>query len=247
VRIDAKRLSARVLVVVCLASVAGLAAWVATKGKTPIYERTVSFVVVPAPKSGGTTPPSTVDASIAGGIGSKAMLAGTLLKLGYPATAKGYSLQAFVRPGSDFIDSRLRGPDANVLSSLSRVYVRASQKWSADRYGSVYDLDFVETVPTAGLVSPHPKRTMGLAFVIGTLVGLLVLYAESQLAARRRGEGRTLVELADDDFEGGEREGDATRSQGDEEFVRQLGRQNRPSSRGTSSRRRRRRAGGHGR
>jgi hypothetical protein len=189
-----------------------------------------------------------VDASIAGGIGSKAMLGETLRKLGYPATAKGYSLQAFVRPGSDFIDSRLRGPDANALTSLGRVYVRASQRWAADRYGSVYDLDYVETVPTAGPVSPHPKRTIGLGFVIGTLVGLLVLYAESQLAARRRAEGRTLVELSDNDFEGGDRESDATHSQGDDdELVRQLSRQDRPPSRGTSSRRRRRRAGGHGR
>lgn len=244
--IDAKRLSARVLVVVCLASFAGVTAWVATRGKTPIYERTVSFVVVPASKA-GTTPPSTVDASIAGGIGTKAMLGDMLRQLGYPATAKGYALQAFVRPGSDFIDSRLRGPDASVLGSLSRVYVRTAQKWAADRYGSVYDLDFVETIPTAGPVSPHPKRTIGLGIVLGTLVGLLVLYAESQLAARRRAEGRTLVELPDNDFEGGEREGDATRSQGDDELVRQLGRQDRPPSRGTSSRRRRRRAGGHGR
>jgi hypothetical protein len=88
---------------------------------------------------------------------------------------------------------------------------------------------------------------MGLAFVIGTLVGLLVLYAESQLAARRRVDSRTLVELSDNDLEGGEREGDATRSQSDEELVRRLGRQDRPPSRGTSSRRRRRRAGGQGR
>jgi len=239
VRIDAKRLSARVLVVVCLATVAGLAAWVATKGKTPIYERTVSSVVVPKPKSGVSQVPSSVDASIAGGIGSRAMLNITLHRLGYtPQSAKLYSLRAFVRPGSDFIDAKLRGPDVSVLAALGRAYVHTSRRWSAERYGDIYNLNFVETVPTPGRVAPHPKRTAGLGFVLGGLFGLLILYAESQARARRSGRpGASVLEISEGDSQ---RHDDAHTGQAhDDDQIRQLGRQ-------PVRRRRRRRAGGRG-
>lgn len=188
--IDAKRLSARVLVVVCLASLAGLAAWVATKGKTPIYEQTVSFVVVP--QNGISQVPSTVDATIAAGIGSKVSLNTTLRQLGYsPGSMRLYTLNAFVRPGSDFIDAKLRGPNTAILAALGREYVKTSRVWAANKYApnkkfKLYRLDFVEALPTPGKVSPHPKRTAALGFVLGGLLGLLVLYAESQVKSRRR-------------------------------------------------------------
>lgn len=235
--IDAKRLSARVLLVVCLASLAGLAAWVATKGGTPIYERTVSSVVVPKSKSGVSQVPSSVDASIAGGVGSKAMLSETLRQLGYtPGSASKYSLRAFVRPGSDFIDAKLRGPDVSVLAALGREYVRTSRHWAALRYGTIYNLNFVETVATPGRVAPHPKRTAGLGFVLGGLFGFLILYAESQARARRSGRpAASVLEISDGDSQ---RHGDAdSAEQDDDEQIRQLGRQ-------PVRRRRGRRAGG---
>lgn len=234
--IDAKRLSARVLVVVCLASLAGLAAWVATKGGTPIYERTVSSVVVPKSKSGVSQVPSSVDASIAGGVGSKAMLSETLHELGYtPEAANKYSLRAFVRPGSDFIDAKLRGPDVSVLAALGREYVRTSSHWAAVRYGTIYNLNFVETVPTPGRVAPHPKRTAGLGFVLGGLLGLLILYAESQARARRsRRPGADVLDISDGDSQ---RHADVDTAEQDDEQIRQLGRQ-------PVRRRRGRRAGG---
>jgi hypothetical protein len=222
--------------VVCLAIVAGLAAWVATKGGTPIYERTVSSVVVPKSKSGLSQVPTSVDASIAGGIGSKLMLTDTLRRLGYtPDSASKYSLRAFVRPGSDFIDAKLRGPDVSVLAALGHAYVRTSRQWTAQRYGTIYNLNFVETVPTPGRVAPHPKRTAGLGFVLGGLLGLLILYAESQARARRSGRpGASVLEISDGDSQ---RHGDADTVERDDEQIRQLGRQ-------PVSRRRGRRAGG---
>ena len=246
--IDAKRQSARVLVVISLASFAGLAAWVATVGKTALYERTVSFVVVPDRKFGNSPPPSNVDLTLAGGIGSKAMLSQTLRELGYnPSTAKNYSLQAFVRPGSDILDARLRGPDAHFLSSLASAYVRLSRRWATDHY-EAYDLNFLETVPTLGQVSPHPKRTIGLGVVLGGLLGLLVLYAESQLASRRRsGLRRQLLEVPEEEPVEGEPDTGQEPQQHTEEPVRALGRSRDRRGGSSSSRRRRRRAGGQGR
>ena len=181
--------------VVCLASLAGLAAWVATKGKTPIYERTVSFNVV---SSDGQQIPSSVDFSIANGIGSKAVLYATLRRLGYsPAAGKNYTFSAFVRPGSDFIDAKLRGPNIAILAALGHEYVKTSHDWIFGQYKRDYRLRFVEAVPTPGKVSPHPKRTAALGFVLGGLLGLLVLYAESQVKARRRQEPPSRLELSE--------------------------------------------------
>ena len=51
------RLAARVLVVVLLATLGGLGAWFAYSGKTVLYERKVSLVVVPDRKLGPSEVP----------------------------------------------------------------------------------------------------------------------------------------------------------------------------------------------
>lgn len=245
--IDAKRLSARVLVVICLASLAGLAAWVATRGKTSIYERTVSFVVVPDPKFGATQVASNVDQTIAGGIGSKRMLDQLLVAAGYnPASEKQYTLAAFVRPGADIIDARLRGPDSRVLSAMGKAYIRMSEQWAA-RFYDAYELAYPQTTATPGVVSPHPKRTIGLGIVLGGLLGLLVLYAESQVASRRSNSRRDLLQVSESELHDHESEADPTSSQRDEQPVQELGRRSAQAQRGsTGARKRRRRAGRQG-
>ena len=180
-----QRLIARVLVVILLASLGGLGAWFAYSGKTPLYERKVSLVVVPDRKLGPSEVPMQVDTTIAGGIGSKAMLDRALRELRpTPASAKEYSLEAFVRPGSDIIDAQLRGPDPRVLGALATAYVRSARRWSTNHYAA-YDLNFLETTASAGPVYPHTTRMYGLGLVLGGLIGLLVVYLESQLTSGR--------------------------------------------------------------
>ena len=134
---------------------------------------------------------------MAGGIGSKAMLTEALREVGVPPrTAKDYSLRALVRPGSDIIDAQLRGPDPSILRSLAPAYARASTRWSADHYAA-YDLNFLETIATPGPVYPRAKRMYGLGFVLGGLLGLLVVYLESQLTSGRYRLRRRLLGVAE--------------------------------------------------
>jgi hypothetical protein len=178
-----QRLLARVLVVILLASLGGLGAWFAYSGKTPLYERKVSLVVVPDRKLGPSEVPVQVDTTIAGSIGSKAMLERALRgPRRTPASAKEYSLRAFVRPGSDIIDAQLRGPDPRFLGAVATAYVRLARQWSSDHYAA-YDLNFLETTATPGPVYPRTKRMYGLGLVLGALLGLLVVYLESQLTS----------------------------------------------------------------
>jgi hypothetical protein len=246
VGIEVQRLSARILVVVCLATLAGLTAWLATLGKTPLYEREVTFVVLPTKQSGLSDVQGQVDSTIAAGIGSKFMLGRALGELGYsPESAKDYSLQAFVRPGQDVIDSRLRGPNVRFLTSLANAYIRTSQRWSSGHYAA-YDLNYLESIAAPGPVSPHPKRAIGLGVVLGGLLGLLVLYVGSQLASRRDGLHRTLLEVPESERVEDEPETGSTLQRNDE-AVRELDRRD-GRSRGDSAaaRRRRRRAGDQG-
>jgi hypothetical protein len=244
--IDVQRLLARVLVVIFLASFGGLGAWYAYSGKTPLYERKVSLVVVPDRKLGPSEVPIQVDTTIAGGIGSKAMLGQALRELRFtPASAKDYSLRAFVRPGSDIIDAQLRGPDPRVLAPLGRAYVRTSTRWSSDHYAA-YDLEFLETTATPGPVYPHPKRMYGLGLVLGGLLGLLVVYLESHLTGRYRLRRRLFGGLApESESAGDEPAAGPTPPHSNGEPVRQLGgRRARPQDGSAGARRRRRRANG---
>jgi hypothetical protein len=245
VGIDVQRLLARVLVVIFLASFGGLGAWFAYSGKTPLYERKVSLVVVPDRKLGPSEVPSQVDTTIAGGIGSKAMLDRALRELRRtPASAKEYSLRAFVRPGSDIIDAQLRGPDPRFLGAVATAYVRSARQWSSNHYAA-YDLNFLETTATPGPVYPHPKRMYGLGLVLGGLLGLLVVYLESQLTSgryrlRRRVFGGPDSESVEDVLAAG-----PAPPHNEGESVRELGgRRARPQDGSPGARRRRSRASG---
>lgn len=240
-----QRLLARVLVVIFLASFGGLGAWFAYSGKTPLYERKVSFVVVPDRKLGPSEVSSQVDTTIAGGVGSKFMLSQALRELGsIPASAKDYSLKAFVRPGSDIIDARLRGPDSRVLGSLASAYVRTSRGWASDHYAA-YDLILLETTATPGPVYPHPKRMYGLGLVLGGLLGLLVIYLESQLTSGRYRLRRRVFGGPDSESVEDALAADPAPSHNEGEPVRELGRRRaRPQDDSPGARRPRSRASG---
>jgi hypothetical protein len=244
VGIDVQRLLARVLVVIFLASFGGLGAWFAYSGKTPLYERKVSLVVVPDRKLGPSEVPIQVDTTIAGGIGSEFMLNQALREVKLiPASVKQYSLKAFVRPGSDIIDAQLRGPDSRVLGSLASAYLRTSRRWASDHYAA-YDLLFLETTATPGPVYPHAKRMYGLGLVLGGLLGLLVVYLETHLRGRYRLR-RGVLGGPESESVGDELAGGPTAAHSNGEQVRELGgRRARPQEGSTGPRERRSRASG---
>lgn len=237
---DAQRLLARTLVVIILACLGGLGAWFAYSGKTPIYERKVSLVVVPDKKLGPSEVSSQVDTTIAGGVGSRAMLGQALRVVRIsPVSAEDYTLRAFVRPGSDIIDAQLRGPDPRVLGPLAGAYVRASTRWSADHYAA-YDLILLETTATPGPVYPHPKRMYGLGLVLGGLLGLLVVYLESQITSGRYRLRRAALDVSESESVEDEPSAGPTPAHSSGEQVRELGgRRARPQDSSASARRRR--------
>jgi capsular polysaccharide biosynthesis protein len=176
----------RTAFVLALAVVAAATAWFTVAGAAPVYERTVSLVVVPDPQKGPSDVSSEIVTTISGGIGSRRFLTQAANKaLGPRAPLKKYTLEAFVRPGSDIIDTRLHGPSPRTLKAVADAYTQESRGWTAQHYVA-YRLAFLEAKDTPGKVSPHPKRTAALAFILGALVGVLALFVDAQVRADRR-------------------------------------------------------------
>ncbi len=175
----------RALLLVGLAVLAGAAAFYASSRATPVYERTVSLIVVPDVHNGPTDVSSEIVTTIAGGLGSRRFLVQSAeAALGHQ-TGPSYSLQAFVRPGSDIIDARLRGPSLSILSALANEYIKDSRTWTANHYAA-YDLTFLESIAVPGPVSPHPHRMAAVGFVLGGLFGVVVLLIEVLIERRMR-------------------------------------------------------------
>jgi hypothetical protein len=197
----------RVLAVVGLAAVAGIAAFISVSNDPKTYEREASFAVRPSP----TVPPAAVndvlgtlaqpDSAITETIvnifGSPRLRTFAARSAGVPPGSVGgsgaeYAWSATRRTGSTIIDMRLTGPDDGKLRAMQTAAGPEAARLVEQSY-SPYRLETLSAPSPPTQVGPKITRTVGLALLLGALLGIILVLVERRLRsslAQREGPGR---------------------------------------------------------
>jgi hypothetical protein len=194
----------RLWVVALLALVAGLTAWLTTRGQEKLYDRTLSFVVrpgqaltdsqVPDATRGLAQENGRIANTIGGVLGSDRFLRVASEEAELEGVDGSYSIGATIRPGRDIIDVALRGPDREVLGPLARAYSRVSEEWVGEVYRGAYELEFLNEEPSNGPVAPQTGQSVSLAILLGALLGFGIVFLEARVRQMR---GSPVADRAD--------------------------------------------------
>lgn len=202
----------RVLAVVGLAALAGLAALVVMSGEPKTYERDSSFAIRPSetvPSAAlsdvvGTLsqPDSAVTETVVDMLGSPRLRSSAASAAGLPPRSVAesgttYGWKATRRPGSTVVDVTLTGPsDAKLLDMQTALSTEAASLVE-DNF-ALYRLESL-SAPTSSpdQVGPKTKQTVALALILGALLGVALLLLERKLRSSlgtatvdRGGDGR---------------------------------------------------------
>ena len=197
----------RVLAVVSLAAVAGFAAFISASNDPKTFERESSFAVRPSP----TVPPaaindvlgtlaqpdSAITETIVNMFGSPRLRGFAARSAGVPASSVGgsgaeYGWSATRRTGSTIIDMRLTGPDDDNLRAMQTAAGPEAARLVEQSYPP-YRLETLSAPSPAVQVGPKVTRTVGLALLLGALLGITLVLAERRLRsnlAQRDGPSR---------------------------------------------------------
>jgi capsular polysaccharide biosynthesis protein len=187
----------RLPVVALAAALAGAAAYVVLSGREPVYERTVTFVLRPSANLTDAQIPDAVrglsqqDAqlvnTIGSALGSRRFLAEALRRAQIPG-GDAYSARSSVRPGSDIVEIRLRGPDPDALTRLGDEHTDVAAAWVGTVYRA-YTLELLQAEGGETPVAPRTGQTTVLAALLGAFLAAGAVFAEWK--ARRRWDGAT--------------------------------------------------------
>jgi capsular polysaccharide biosynthesis protein len=201
----------RVLAVLALTGVAGLAAFISVRNDPKTYERETSFAVRPSsdvPPAAvndvlGTLaqPDSAITETIVNMLGSPRLRDFAAQSAGVPATSVGGSGAEYVwsatrRTGSTIIDVRLTGPDDDKLLAMQSAAAPEAARLVEESY-SPYRLETLSAPSPPVQVGPKIARTVGLALLLGALVGITLVLVERRLRtslAAREGPARAPAE-----------------------------------------------------
>jgi len=182
----------RVGLVLLAGVLAGAAAWLVVRDQPPEYERTLTFVLRPSANLTDAQIPDAVrglsqqDAqlvnTIGGAIGTQRFLERALLQAGVERGER-FSARSTVRPGSDIVEIHLLGPDPEPLVTVGDRYSALARFWVGDVYRA-YTLDFLEVDASEGPVAPRVGQMIGLATMLGLLLGAGVVFAEWKARGR---------------------------------------------------------------
>jgi hypothetical protein len=197
----------RVLAVVGLAAVAGIAAFISVSNDPKTYERESSFAVRPS----ATVPPaaindvlgtlaqpdSAITETIVNMFGSPRLRSFAARSAGVPASSVGgngaeYGWSATRRTGSTIIDMRLTGPDDDKLRAMETAAGPEAARLVEGSYPP-YRLESLSAPSPPVQVGPKTTRTVGLALLLGALLGTTLVLAERRLRstlAQREGPSR---------------------------------------------------------
>jgi hypothetical protein len=185
----------RAVAVLGLAAVAGLAALISASNDPTTYQREASFAVRPSdtvPPSAmndvlGTLaqPDSAVTETIVNMLGSPRLRNLAAHSAGVPARSVGGSGAQYVwtatrRTGSTIIDVRLTGPDDRKLLALQTAAGSEAARLIEDSYPP-YRLETLSAPSGPVQVGPKTGRTVGLAVLLGALLGVTLLLVERRL------------------------------------------------------------------
>ena len=197
----------RVLAVVGHAAVAGIAAFISVSNDPKTFERESSFAVRPSP----TVPPAAVNdvlgtlaqpdsaitETIVNMLGSSRLRSFAAQSAGVPASSVGgngaeYGWSATRRTGSTIIDTQLTGPDDGKLRAMEAAAGPEAARLVEESY-TPYRLETLSAPSPAVQIGPKIGRTVGLALLLGALLGITLVLAERRLRstlAQREGPSR---------------------------------------------------------
>lgn len=197
----------RVLAVVGLAAVAGIAAFISVSNDPKTYEREASFAVRPS----STVPPAAVNdvlgtlaqpdsaitETIVNMFGSPRLRTFAARSAGVPPGSVGgsgaeYAWSATRRTGSTIIDMRLTGPNDDKLLAMQTAAGPEAARLVEQSY-SPYRLETLSAPSPPTQVGPKITRTVGLALLLGALLGIILVLVERRLRsslAQREGPYR---------------------------------------------------------
>jgi hypothetical protein len=201
----------RSIAVLALAAVAGIAAFISVSNDPKTYERETSFAVRPSsdvPPAAvndvlGTLaqPDSAITETIVNMLGSPRLRGFAAQAAGVPATSVGGSGAEYVwsatrRAGSTIIDVRLTGPADDKLLAMQTAAAPEAARLVEESY-SPYRLETLSAPSPPVQVGPKIARTVGLALLLGALVGISLVLVERRLRsslAAREGPARAPAE-----------------------------------------------------
>jgi hypothetical protein len=201
----------RLLAVLALAAVAALAAFISVSNDPKEFQRDSSFAVRPSsdvPPAAvndvlGTLaqPDSAITETIVNMLGSPRLRDFAAQSAGVPAGSVGGSGAQYVwtatrRTGSTIIDLRLTGPDEGKLLAMQTAAAPEAARLVEESY-SPYRLETLSAPTPATQVGPKVARTVGLALLLGALLGLTLVLVERRLrssVAQREGPIRAPAE-----------------------------------------------------
>jgi hypothetical protein len=201
----------RLLAVLGLAAVAAIAAFISVSNDPKEFQRDSSFAVRPSsdvPPAAvndvlGTLaqPDSAITETIVNMLGSPRLRDFAARSAGVPAGSVGGSGAQYVwsatrRTGSTIIDLRLTGPDDGKLLALQTAAAPEAARLVEESY-SPYRLETLSAPSPATQVGPKTARTVGLALLLGALLGLTLVLVERRLrssVAQREGPIRAPAE-----------------------------------------------------
>jgi hypothetical protein len=201
----------RLLAVVGLAAVAAAAAFISVGNDPKTYQRESSFAVRPSsdvpPASVndvlGTLaqPDSAITETIVNMLGSPRLRNFAARSAGIPASSVGgsgaeYEWSATRRTGSTIIDVRLTGPNDDKLLAMQTAAAPEAARLVEESY-SPYRLETLSAPSPPVQVGPKTARTVGLALLLGGLLGVTLVLVERRLRsslAQREGPARAPAE-----------------------------------------------------
>jgi hypothetical protein len=201
----------RILAVVGLAAVAAAAAFISVGNDPKTFQRESSFAVRPSsdvpPASVndvlGTLaqPDSAITETIVNMLGSPRLQDFAARSAGVPATSVGGSGSEYVwsatrRTGSTIIDVRLTGPNDDKLLAMQTAAAPEAARLVEQSYPP-YRLETLSAPSPPVEVGPKTARTVGLALLLGGLLGVTLVLVERRLRsslAQREGPARGAAE-----------------------------------------------------
>jgi hypothetical protein len=201
----------RLLAVVGLAAVAAAAAFISVGNDPNTFQRESSFAVrpssdVPAASVNdvlGTLaqPDSAITETIVNMLGSPRLRNFAAQSAGVPASSVGGSGAEYVwsatrRTGSTIIDVRLTGPNDDKLLAMQTAAAPEAARLVEESYPP-YRLETLSAPSPPVQVGPKTARTVGLALLLGALLGVTLVLVERRLRsslAQREGPDRAPAE-----------------------------------------------------
>jgi hypothetical protein len=187
----------RSLAVLGLAAVAAIAAFISVSNDPKTYERETSFAIRPSsdvPPDAvndvlGTLaqPDSAITETIVNMLGSPRLRDFAAQSAGVPTSSVGeggaeYVWSATRRTGSTIVDVRVTGPDDDKLLAMQTAAGPEAARLVEASYPP-YRLETLSAPSPPQQVGPKIARTVGLALLLGALIGITLVLAERRLRA----------------------------------------------------------------